>query len=230
MKKILNFIFLLISLSTIAQDKEKNIQLDNSRYLEDQLFVGVSYNLFISKPDGISLRGFSNTIFAGYLRDIPLNENRNTGIGIGLGYGRNVYYHNMKIINEDHETIFSDFAGIDDYDSNKFIFHSVDLPFEFRIRNSTKNENKFWRIYTGVKFSYVFFHKSEFNLNEIAQKYTHFEHMNKLQYGLTSSIGYGTWNAYFYYGLTNIFEDALFNNSEKLNIKSVRFGLIFYIL
>lgn len=229
MKYTFYILFFFFVLANNAQIKNDSVSKTSKKYLEDQLYAGVTYNLLSNKPSSIDLRGFSNTMFVGYIRDFPLNINRNLGIGIGLGYAQSTYFHNMKISIENKKTIFSDFKDIDDYDSNKLVFHTIDLPFEFRIRNSTLQKDKFFRLYLGMKLSYVLYHKAEYNL-EGSQKISNFDHFNKLQYGLTSSIGYGTWNGYFYYGLTNLFDGAKFNNTEELNMKSFRFGLIFYIL
>ena len=211
------------------QKKTPN-KIINVKYLEDQLYAVVTYNVLTSKPSNVNLRGFSNTMSIGYLRDIPINDKRNLGFGIGLGYGNNSYFHNMKIVADSGQSTISDFKDTDNFDSNKLIFHTIDIPFEFRIRNSTPTKSKFTRIYFGMKFSYVFYYKSQFNLDHNLQKYKNFNQFNKLQYGLTTSIGHGTWNGYLYYGLTNLFEPILYNETEKLNVKSLRFGLIFYIL
>ena len=221
-------LILFISVIYVANAQQNKIDKQD-KYLEDQFFIGISYNLLTNKPSSINLRGFSNTMSFGYIKDIPLNKNRNIGFGVGLGYSNNTFFHNMKIVEENSITTYSDFEDIDDFDSNKLIFHSIDLPIEFRIRKSTLENSKFWRLYLGAKFSYAFYHKSQFNLNGI-QKYSNFDKFNKLQYGLTTSVGHGTWNGYLYYGLTNLFDNVKFNNSEKLNTKSIKIGLIFYVL
>jgi len=224
-------IFLLISFIANSQSKIDSLNTNKYNYLEDQLYVGITYNLLNNKPKGIDLRGFSNSMSIGYLRDFPFDKKSNVGIAIGFGYTKTTYFHNMKIIEVDNTTYFSDFADIDDYSSNKLVYHSIDLPFEFRIRKSTYEANKFWRFYFGWKLSYVFHHKSQFDLNITdTHKYTSFDNFKKLQYGVSATIGHGTWNGYFYYGLTNVFEYAKFNETDALNMKSVRFGLMFYVL
>lgn len=225
MKKIVFIAFLFLLLNTSAQHKVNK----NSKYLEDQFYVGITYNLLNNKPNSIHLRGFSNTWSIGYIRDIPFNLSRNKGIGIGLGYANNTYFHNMKIAIENNKTIFGNFDDIELYEANKLVFHSLNVPFEIRFRNSNIEKHKFWRFYLGMKLSYVFYHKSQYKLTN-EYKFSNFDNFNKLQYGLTASIGHGTWNGYFYYGLTNLFDNAYFNDTEKLDLKSVRFGLIFYIL
>jgi len=227
--KYLIYFFIFFSIFINAQNKKDSINSNQKKYLEDQLYITLTYNLLANKPASINLRGFSNTLSLGYIRDIPFNKNENIGIGLGLGYSKSTYFHNMKINVENDNTFFRDFEDIDDFDSNKLIFHSLDLPIEFRIRNSTYEKQKFFRFYLGMNFSYVFHHKSTYNLYG-NQKFSNFDKFNKFQYGLTTSIGYGTWNGYLYYGLTNLFNDAKFNGAENIEMKSVRFGLIFYIL
>ncbi len=229
MKKIVYIIFLL-SIFINAQNTLKPSKVTSKKYLEDQFYIGITYNLWRNKPSNIELRGFSNTSFIGYIRDFPINENRNLGFGLGLGFSRTSYFNNMKIQLIDKQTVLSNFEDIDNYDSNKLIYNAFDLPFEFRIRNSTYEKNKFFRLYLGLKLSYIFNYKATYNLESQRVSIKNFDYFNKLQYGITSSVGYGTWNGYVYYGLTPLFKDAIFNDSEKINLKTFKFGLIFYIL
>ena len=129
--------FLFISFFANSQSSIDSLSVNNKNYLEDQLFASVTYSLLTNKPTGIDLRGVSNTVSFGYLRDLPFDKKSNFGIAIGLGYSQNTYFHNMKITDIDGQTHFSPFSDLDDYDSNKLVFHTIDLPFEFRIRKST---------------------------------------------------------------------------------------------
>ena len=49
------------------------------------------------------------------------------------------------------------------------------------------------------------------------------------QYGLTLSVGYNTFTAHMYYGLTPILKDSSIGTTE-ISTKIVRIGLIFYLL
>ena len=229
MKKLLYICILFTSILN-AQNKIDSLKNNKTTYLEDQLYVVVTYNLLTNKPKSMKLRGFSNTMSIGYIRDFPLNKKRNLGLGLGLGYARNTYFHNIKIVSENNQTIISDFKDVDNFSANKLIFQSIDLPFEVRIRKSTLTKSKFWRLYFGMKFSYIFYNKSQFNLDDVIQKYKNFDRFNKIQYGITTSIGHGTWNGYLYYGLSKLFDNVPFNDTSTLKMKSVRFGLVFYIL
>ena len=52
---------------------------------------------------------------------------------------------------------------------------------------------------------------------------------NKIQYGTYLSVGYNTWNFNIYYGLNSIFQSGEIN-SNPIVMKTVNFGLMFYIL
>ncbi len=203
----------------------------SSKYLEDQLYMGISYNMLLNKPSSIQSRGFSNTISLGFIRDIPFNKQRNFGIGVGLGYGRETHYHNMKIAMEEHEIFYGNFNDIDDFSNNIMSFHTVEAPFEIRWRTSTVSKYKFYRVYAGVKFAYILYSKAEYILSE-PKKISNFDGVNKFQYGLNLSVGHGTWNFYGYYGLSKLFKEVNFNDNTEtpLELRNIKLGLIFYLL
>ena len=216
------FLFLGLGL-TWSQSKDS---LD-SRYLEDQLYLGITYNVLNKRPTNVTSNGFSNGIFIGYIKDIPLNSERNFGFGLGLGYGRNTYFQNLKINEVNNSTVFEPESGT--FDRNKFSLHSLEVPVEIRWRTSTASRYKFWRIYTGMKFGYVFASNAKLKQNGTTF-IQNIDEVNTFQYGLTLSLGYGTWNATMYYALNPIFSDAfLVNTNEEINSRELRIGLIFYI-
>ena len=168
---------------------------------------------------------FHNKI--GFIKDIPLNERRNFALGMGLGYGRHTYYQNLKITKLNDALAQFDVA--DGFKSNKFSMHTIELPLELRWRTSTIDKYKFYRIYFGGKISYAFATNSKFKGNSTI-KVNGIDEINKLQYGLSLSMGYGTWNLNIYYGLSDLFSDAKLNETSPLKIRDFRVGLIFYIL
>lgn len=225
MKKI-SFIFILITIGCFAQSKDS---ISNA-YLEDQLYIGITYNTLHSLPrgQGIQQNGFSNGIFLGFIKDLPINEQRNFGFGFGLGYGRNTYFQNIKIANENNTTVYDVVSG---FKRNKFSLHSLELPIEIRWRTSTINEFKFWRIYSGLKLAYVFASNSKLKKDNTTTKKFGIREIEKLQYGLTFAAGYGTWNLNIYYGLSKIFSEAQLKETTILiEPTDLRIGLIFYIL
>ena len=116
------------------------------------------------------------------------------------------------------------------FKKNKFYTHTIDVPLEFRWRNATPESYKFWRIYGGVKVSYVFANASKFDGDLGRIRYTNIDAFNKFQYGATLSVGYNTWNFYMYYGLNTLFDNQKLSDNSSLNMSAFKVGLMFYIL
>ncbi len=196
------------------------------KYLEDQLYLSLTYTILSNEPETISQNGFSGGFAFGFIRDIPLNERRNVGLGIGVGYAYNVYVQNLKISRENQTTIFE---LAEDYKTNRFGLNAIELPVEFRWRTSTPEKYNFWRVYGGMKFAYLVNAKTKFIDSDVSLTTKNIPELNRIQYGPSIAVGYGNWNLYFYYGLSPLFKDALFNE-KNINLKDVNIGLKFYIM
>lgn len=223
MKKVILFFAMGSILSLSAQKSNDSI---SSRYLEDQLYISLTYNLLTNKPSDVSQNGFSGGFSLGFVKDIPMNTNRNFGVGIGFGYTYNALIQNLKISEIDGDNSFSIAS---DYDINRLTTHSIEFPFEIRFRNSTPTKYNFWRIYPGVKFSYLFYSRSKFKDDSETLAINNPSSLNKFQYGLTLSAGYEVWNLYIYYGLQPLFKDS-YVDSEKIDLNDLHIGLKLYIM
>jgi len=213
----------------LAQDSTF-VEID-SLYREDQFYAGVTYNLLAQKPSGLSQSGFSSGFHVGFIRDIPINKKRNLALGLGLGYSGSSYNQNLQIGKDDMENVtYKVLTGGDDFTRNKFALHLLEVPFEFRWRSSSVSDYKFWRIYTGFKFGYLITHTTKYIGAPIDQKYSDIDHFNDIHFGFTTSFGYNTWNFHLYYGLNSIFNDKAILNNERIDLKSVKIGLMFYLL
>ena len=196
----------------------KPIEID-SLYREDQFYASLSYNLIQNRPDGFKQFSFSPGISFGVLRDLPISKNRHWAIAPGIGYS----YNNIKqFINS--EEIVGATENISSENIRTIITtHSVDFPLELRWRNSTTSSHSFWRIYTGLKTSYVFNSKLKLESTTESSKESISDEINRWQYGAYISVGFNTWNPYIYYGLNPIFKEG--SKMSNFNV-----GFIFYIL
>lgn len=207
-----------------------NAQVDSTfvdpKYLEDQLYFGLTYNFMVSQPDDFNQNGISGGITVGFIRDIPLNEGRNIGLGLGLGYAYNMFNSNL-IVAED----INDYQILpnESFTTNRLYLHSLEVPFEFRWRTSTATTYNFWRIYTGVKFGYVFSSTSNFSDDSGTTRITNISGIREFNYGFTFSAGYSTFNLHVYYALNPIFEDVQIEG-ETIDLTQLSVGLMFYIL
>lgn len=200
-------------------------------YREDQFYVSITYNLLNLKPDNVNQSGFSSGFHFGFIRDMPINDRRNIAIGIGLGLSSNSYNQNIAITESNNAIAYN---IIDEREinvsKNKFTTYLVEVPLEFRWRTSTASEYNFWRIYSGIKFGYLVYNTTKINSDSGNVKLSNVEDFNRLQYGITLSAGYGTWNFHVYYGLNSIFDNSARLNGESIDMASLKLGLMFYIL
>lgn len=224
MKKLIYFIFLLVSASNLFAQKD-SLQIGD-RYAEDQIYASVSYAQFFNQPSVISRSGFSYSISTGFIKDFILNKNGNLSIAMGIGYGFDFFNHELKVEELDNATNFNTSNTLD---SNVYTSNNLEFPLEIRWRTSTARRYDFWRVYGGVKFLYNLSNKFSNVENSTKFSYKNVNSFNKFQYGLTLSAGYDEFNVNFFYSLTPIFNNAKINN-EDINTSILKFGLIFYIL
>ncbi|MDN3491960.1 porin family protein [Winogradskyella bathintestinalis] len=231
MKRYVFLLLQLIGFLSIAQtDVEKSDFYEN--YREDQFYASITYNLLNEKPNNVSQSGFSSGFHLGFIRDMPINTRRNVAIGLGLGLSVNSYHQKNLFIEEINNTARFSIIDEDDYNvsKNKFNTYVIEVPIEFRWRTSTTSNYDFWRIYSGFKMGYLLYSVTKFNSNIQDEKLYNSDSFNKLQYGLTLSVGYGRWNFHVFYGLNPIFESNYKLKGETINMKPVKIGLMFYIL
>ncbi len=229
------FLPLILSAQINEQDEARRIpdsvpSVIDSLYREDQFYIGLTFNRIDQTPASISQSGFSGGVHLGFIRDFPLNKQRNIAIGTGLGWSLNSFGHNLFIGQaENGETIFRSIDKSLDYDTNRFTTQLIEAPVEFRWRTSSAESYKFWRVYTGLKFGYIYNFKSNFVQpgNEVVQY--DLPELNRFRLGANLTFGYNTFNFHFYYSLNPLFSDAEVDDSE-LGIHLVRIGLMFYVL
>ncbi|WP_342155067.1 porin family protein [Joostella sp. CR20] len=231
MKKVTFIIFILCTHFATAQQDSLYVLEADDKYVEDQFYVGVNYNLLTKSPSGIGQSSFSYGIIGGFIKDIPINRRRNIGFGLGAGLSFNALYTDL-LATEEADGSISYQAVPDDisYKRNKLSLNFVEFPIEFRWRSSVAEDYRFWRIYSGVRISYLFSGNSKFVTDSETIKFKNPD-IRDLQYGIYLSFGYNTWNFYAQYDLTNVFEDDLYTvNNESLELSVLKAGLIFYIL
>lgn len=232
---VLGFI-VLSSLGLCAQINE-GTETGDLKYLEDQFYLGITYNSLLYKPSDFTQRNLSYGLQGGFIKDIPVNGNRTFAIGLGLGYAVNSYYSNLWASETtdgvSYSIIEEDVITVDDVEltvkRNKFETHLIEVPLEFRWRNSTPSEYKFTRIYGGMKFAYVFSGRSKLVTSSDATSFAN-QDIQRFQYGLMLNVGYNTFNVHVYYALSRLLDESATVDAESLDLKPLRIGLIFYIL
>lgn len=228
------FFLLFIPFYCVSQQVVDTSYVDN-KYREDQFLLIATYNALSKGPSLLKQNGFSTNFQFGFIRDFPLNKRRNIAIGVGLGMGFSSLNQNLLVYNSElnNTPVFKFLERTDgSYSRNKLSYTTVDFPIELRWRTSTPKNYNFWRIYPGLKFSYIISSRSkhEGDLGRIILK--DIRNLNTFQYGLTLSAGYSGVNLFMYYGFKSLFESGTSTVDGELldQIISLQFGLSFYIL
>ena len=226
MLRLVNLIyFLLFSILSYSQINEVD-----HKYREDQIYFGVFYNSLINSPTDFNQNKFSSSINLGFIRDIPLNKSRNFGIGLGLGYSNSSFHNNLKFSDTNNQLDAKIVSDLDSFTKNKWVLNELEFPFEIRWRTSTPENYKFWRIYFGLKTSYIVSSKVKYESSLDNQTIRNLP-FNNFQSGLTLNAGNNTWNIGVYLGLQPLFDKEFTKNHINIkNIKQFKVGLIFYIL
>ncbi len=218
-----------ISIGSMAQDTIQLGKVD-SLYREDQFYVGVNYNLQLSLPSGANIRGLSGGFQLGFLRDMPINKQRTIAIAIGGGLSIDQYGQNLFIgETSDDETIFRVLNDVN-YTRNRFNTAVIEAPIEFRWRNSTPTNYKFWRVYAGFRIGYAYWYKATFKQPGNNVNQTKIPEFDPLRMAATLSVGYNTFNFFASYSINPFFKNAVTTNGEKVDFRALKVGLMFYIL
>lgn len=217
-------------LTSFSQTLEKDsIALPSShapdlKYREDQFYFGVTHSMLQDKPKGFSPRTLSLGVQLGFLRDFPINEKRTIALAPGVGYSYFNLHNNLAV------TSNNEFVVMDSYNRNAQNRHYIDFPLELRWRTSTPDSHKFWRVYLGVKASYLLSNRNSTS-DELGTSFLQKNkvNLNKWTYSMYVSAGFNTWNVYLSYGLNTIYKDNLIEN-EPNKLRYFNAGLMFYIL
>ena len=202
MKLYLVGVFFLLALGVRAQTLQDTISTDD-RYLEDQFYLGITYNFLLQQPEDVTQRSLSYGLQAGFIKDIPLNRTRTTGLGIGLGYGVYSYYSNLVASETTSGIEYEVDGGGADFNRNKLETHMLEMPIQFRWRTSTATEYRFYRIYAGVKLAYLLGARSKLVTDQFKDSFYNTD-VRKLQYGLALNLGYHSFNIHAYYMLNSL--------------------------
>ncbi len=232
MKHLVLWLLIGIPMGVYSQSERDTTEV-NTRYFEDQFYAGITYNFILNlpgeEPNKANQQNISYGLQAGFIKDIPFNKDRTFGMGLGLGLGLYTYYTNIRAVEDGGDITYELVDGIEEFKRSKLETHMLEVPVEFRWRNSDPKTYSFWRIYAGVKFGYVFNARSKYVLEDLKESFRNTD-VQTFQYGLTFNFGYHNFNMHAYYSLTGLFNDGVTLDGNDIEISPLRIGLIFYIL
>ena len=222
--------FLFLSLLFLQTLFSQSVQRDSiHRYREDQFYLGISFVTLLNDEKDFNQNGLSGDFQIGFIRDMPLVSNGRLSFGIGVGYEQQQFNSNLLRLTEPNSDSYYIFqTSNEEVQKMKYHFKSLAIPLTFRWRTSTTTNYKFWRLYTGVKLRWTFSSMAIKNQQKINIK-------NDIHPWTTEgfiSFGYNTWNIYLGYEFSSIFNQRVRQSDVlvPLDIRALKFGLIFYVL
>lgn len=214
----------------MAQDTLPRTPVD-SLYREDQFYLGVTYNVPLNTPSGVSTRGLTGGVHFGFVRDMPINKQRSIALAVGAGLALDQFGQNLFIGESlSRETIFMVLDENVDYSRNRFNMAIIEIPFEFRWRTSTPEKYAFWRVYPGFRVGYAFWYKATFKQPGNNVNQTDIPEFNPLRLTATLSAGFSNFNLFAAYSVNPFFDEATTGNGESVDFRALKLGIIFYIL
>jgi len=228
MKKIILFLLILCTSGLQAQvndtlvNNQQQLRVNDPFYREDQFYIGITHSLYLDTPEGFKQNSISAGFQIGTLRDIPINEKRTWAIAPGIGLSTYNMRTNWLVLDPQQ----NDYEVNSNYTKNKQNFYFLDIPIEIRWRTSTIQSYKFWRIYSGFRYSYLLASDSRYQGYYGNIKHSNDKNLNRSHFGAYISAGFNTWNFQAYYGFTPMYKSA--TNTKGMH--TLHLGLMFYIL
>lgn len=189
---------------------------------KDRLVLDFTYDMLLNLPDSIKTSGFSRGFNAYFTYDIVLGKS-NFSIAPGIGIGNNNYFMKYAVSSDSMGTYFNKFGDDIDVKKSKIALSYIDIPLELRFRSAPNKKGSSWKLAAGIKAGMMIQNKwkykgEDFGMGEKFKTYD-IENVNKFRYGIMMRGGYGMWNVFAYYSLSDVF------NSNAPRMTPLSFGI-----
>lgn len=181
---------------------------------KDRLVIDLSYDMLLNLPDSIKTSGFSRGFNAYFTYDIVLGKSK-FSVAPGIGIGNNNYFMNYEIDSDSIGTYFNKISDDIDVKKSKIALSYIDIPLELRFRSTPNKKGSSWKLAAGIKAGMMIQNKWKYKGEDpyvedggsIKFKKYEIENINKFRYGVMMRGGYGMWNVFAYYSLSDVFND-----------------------
>ncbi len=210
----------------------------------DRFIITPFVDLWQDVPEGMDLKTLQRGINISAMQDMPLGRT-NFSVAAGLGFtGHNLYSDNRYLYNPANDSFdFHPIADSHDYDKNKISLNYIDIPVQIRYRSRELPST--FRFYAGMRAGLLinahtkytgkeYFHAhpngssnddKEVTERAVKIKEHKLDNINRYSIGLTATIGYGMFNIFAYYPLTDVFKD---NNAADMRPVSLGISLVLF--
>jgi len=249
MKQILGMLMLMVSLSTVAQDKKTKIKvqepkapkvkpdyskLDLSKRASDHFMLQFGIAGWGNKDENsITTKGFNRTFNGYFLFDFAFKSNPKLSVAVGPGVGSdNIYFDKMTVdLNTRNGASFKR-DTITRYKKHKLETGFLEAPIELRYSTNPENMNKGWKFAFGAKVGTMLAAKvkSKVDLDATGtggyiSKEKDKRYLNTTRFALTARAGLGNLSIFGTYTVTSFFKEGLGPSVKPFSIGLTLSGL-----
>ncbi len=238
MKRIITLALLLSSFVLFAQDdpnaapKEESMAKKAKEKVvntgaKDRLVVDLfSFDNWVHDVDSLNVDWYSRGFGMYFMYDIQLGKSR-LSFAPGIGLNISNAYINTRL-DDSVDSLGTILRPITtDYKRHKLHLLFIDIPVELRYRSKPNEKNKSFKFAIGAKFglkidAHTKLVADDANGDRKVEKLKNFNDLSLIRFGPMVRVGYGAFNVFAYYGVTNMFKK---DEGPKITSFSVGFSI-----
>lgn len=223
-------LLLLFCAPLVAQVTNEAVS-DDEFYREDQFYLALSYDLVSEVPAAVATRGLIGGVQLGFIRDWPISTQGDWSLGTGVGIGYDRLGQNIIASSSQGTPTWTIEQSPSAIEANSLQITALEFPLEIRWRTSDAKTYKFWRVYTGAKWSQHIAARAVFKSSDASETLTDLPQLRSGIWYATLAFGYGTFNAQLQWGLSPLLIGVRDNvTQQSIGFRPIKLGIMFYIL
>ena len=203
-------------------DEKKLYELKKTKAQPDipgALVIDLATTILLNSPIGMEINPWGSwTVNIYYLYELPIGKSNfsvNMGFGLGLEKYKFKEDNTLGTTQDDSETILVPLTDLlpqaQKFRKSAFAANYFDIPIEFRFYGNKNNRRKSFKVAAGGKIGFRFdthtkIRYDEYNQTKILKDKQQFNTQNP-RFGLYGRLGFASVNFYYYYSLTEFFDN-----------------------
>lgn len=201
------------------------------------LVIEIANNILQNYPATMKLNwtgSWSANIY--YMYEFPIGtSNFSLNLGLGLGLEKYSFDNNITLVtsSDDSQTTIEPLENVlpsaDKYKKSVFANNYVDFPLEIRFFADKNNRRKSFKVAAGGKFGvrYDIHTKLKYEENDRVKKLKNYENYNvpNFRYGVYGRLGIAGVSLYYYYSLTEMFDNKKGPEETRASVMMVGLSL-----
>jgi hypothetical protein len=201
------------------------------------LVIEIASNILQNAPDqmGIEFIG-SWTVNLYYMYDFPIgNSNFSLDLGVGVGLEKYSFSNDITLVTnaDDTQTLIETLDNViptaSKYRKSNFANNYIDFPLEVRYYANKENRRKSFKAAIGGKFGirYDVLTKVKYEENDQTKKIKNKQNFNvqNFRYGVYGRLGVSGISLYYYYSITEMFDNKKGPEETRANVMMVGLAL-----